>query len=266
MTSTSQEEGSQEYSLFFGTIEQKEIYDEAIQKYEALIESISEKLEEIPVEALSETEIGDENVIEVEESDELNQIKSNSLETEKIIESGELVLSSAEELEKSPIVVTDLDTNESFEVNQTDGVASFAFAIPAGIALTTVVAKSLLATGASLIVGGGLVLSLERISTNSKTRNNKFNHFKVLRLNNKLYSSGGVSQKTAVARMMVGADVWSNSQSGAKTVASSTSLHLGGKKTPIGPERDKNKSGYYRHYHTNPRKKSGGHSFYGGPA
>ena len=117
-----------------------------------------------------------------------------------------------------------------------------------------------------VIVGGGIALSLDKISTNSKTRNNNFNHFKVLRVNSKLYSTGGVSQKSAIARMMLGADVWSNSQSGANTVASSTSLNLGGSKTPIGPERDKNKSGYYRHYHTNPRKKSGGHSFYGGPA
>ena len=163
-------------------------------------------------------------------------------------------------------MVTNLKTNESFEVNQTDGVASFAFAIPAGIAITTAVGKTLIAAGAAIIVGGGIALSLDKISTNSKTRNNNFNHFKVLRVNSKLYSTGGVSQNSAIARMMLGADVWSNSQSGAKTVASSTSLNLGGSKTPIGPERDKNKSGYYRHYHTNPRKKSGGHSFYGGPA
>ena len=266
MTSKSQEEDSQEYSLFFGTIDQKELYDNAIQKDEALLESISAQLEETPVEVLSEIELGANNIQEVDDSSELNQIESNLLESEKLIESGELVLSSVEELEDSSVVVTNLKTNESFEVNQTDGVATFAFAIPAGIAITTAVGKTLIAAGAAIIVGGGIALSLDKISTNSKTRNNNFNHFKVLRVNSKLYSTGGVSQKSAIARMMLGADVWSNSQSGAKTVASSTSLNLGGSKTPIGPERDKNKSGYYRHYHTNPRKKSGGHSFYGGPA
>lgn len=266
MTIESEEEDLQQYSLFFGTLEQKVNYDKAIQKDEMLIESISENLGEIYDEVLTEDEIGEDNVQEVNHFEELNSIDSYVLETEKMIESGELVISSVQELEDSPIVVTDLNTGEVFEVDQTDGVASLIFAIPAGIAITTVLGKTLISTGVALVVGGSIVINLAKVSTDARIRNKKYNHYKVLKFNNKLYSGGGISQKAAVSRMALGIDVWSTSQSGAKTVASTASLNLGGSKTPIGPERDNNKAGYYRHYHTNPRKNSKGHSFYGGPS
>lgn len=266
MTIESEEEDSQQYSLFFGTLEQKEKYDKAIQKDEILIESISENLGEIYDEVLTEDEIGEDNVQVVSHFEELNSIDSYALETEKMIESGELVISSVQELEDTPIVVTDLNTGEVFEVDQTDGVASLIFAIPAGIAITTVLGKTLIASKVALIVGGSIVISLAMLSTSTKIRNKKYSHYKVLKVNNKLFSGGGISQKAAVSRMILNMDVWSTSQSGAKTVASTASLNLGGNKNPIGPERDNNKAGYYRHYHTNPRKSSKGHSFYGGPS
>ena len=77
--------------------------------------------------------------------------------------------------------------------------------------------------------------------------------------------SGGLSTKSAVGVMILHGDIWSNAKSRAKTVASGASLAKRGRKTPIGPEVDSNRKGKFAHYHTNPRKLSRGHSFYGGP-
>lgn len=251
------------YNVFFGSEEQKRIYDEAIQKDEQILAHIEENLSlDILNNDVSLNE--NDNFITENIPDDSSEYTS---EFQKIIENDEkFVLTTPSELEESTIILTNIETNENMIIDDNDGVASWAFVIPAGIVLSKALISSLLYWGSAIVLGGVVGLSLSKLSTDSRTRNKKYSHFKIIKWNNKLFSTGGISQKSAVARMTSNGDVWSINQAKAKTVASSASLAKKGKKNPIGPERDANKKGYYRHYHTNPRKNSKGHSFYGGPS
>ena len=65
--------------------------------------------------------------------------------------------------------------------------------------------------------------------------------------------------RTALARVLVGGDVFAVSKSAAHTLATTAS----GGKTPVGPEWDRDKKdviGYYAHYHT--ANRNGAHIFY----
>ena len=261
------------YSLFFGDLEQKEKMEQAESEDNILLSEINENISDNLIKELENEnqfiDDNDESDITFNNDEDTNKIYEDEivLETEKIIQNNDLVIDTIEKLENSPIVVTDLDNDEEILVNPDDGIASFAWvAIPVGIAITKGAIWGLIKYGSAIIIGWSLGILLSKLSTNSNLRKKQYHHYKIVKVSNKLYSTGGISQKSAISRMAANADVWSDTKARAKTVASSASLSKKGKKTPIGPERDYGKKGYYRHYHTNPRNKSKGHSFYGGPS
>ena len=263
LTMTVNEDSADEtYDVFFGSEEQKKLYDEALEKDNKLLSEIESTLS---------TEIIN-NTIELDDSDNIitetveEQLTGNELEIDKLINNESFVISDVTTLENTPVILTNTQTNEDIVVESTDGVASWAFAIPIGIVLSKALISSLLYWGSAVVIGGVLGIALSKVSTDSRVRNKNYSHYKVVEWSGKLFSTGGISQKSAIARMAANGNVWPNTKPKAKTVASSASLLKKGKKTPIGPEKDKGKSGYYMHYHTNPRSKSKGHSFYGTPS
>lgn len=274
---------NEKYSVFYGTLEQKKAYNNAVEHDAEALKQVEERIDENLIEVLEQefetsptldepVEISPLFPINYSENNEQEIIIEDSssqkgLEVDKLIENDQYLIESVEELENSPVVVTNLLTNEIIEIDETDAVGSAAFAISIGIMIAKSAVLPLIKAGSVLIVGGYVSVHLSKITTGSlsRYRSKQFNHYRVLRTRKGLYMSGGLSTKSAVGVMILHGDIWSNAQSRAKTVASGASLAKRGRKTPIGPEVDSNRKGKFAHYHTNPRKLSRGHSFYGGP-
>lgn len=230
------EDEKTEYSIYFGTIEQKQQLDDAMEEEELLLKDI-------------------EKGVFTEE-----ELKNIELPTEKIYNNEKYHINSVEELKNVPIVITNLVTNEEKEIHPSDGVASAAWAIPVGIYITQHVASQLLLIGFAVIVGGLIGFALTIISVNPRYRK-YYDHYRVVRAGKVgLTVLNGMNLNTATNYMKAGGDVWSTSQPLAWKIAYYAGKPKGGRlQQPTKVER--HGSGNFWHYHT--WNRAGGHSFYG---
>lgn len=225
-----------EYSIYFGTVEQKHQLEQAMAEEEKLLQDI---------------ENGKYTKEEVEKFE---------LPTNKIFNDEQNQITTEEELAETPIVMTDLDTKDEQEIDPGDGVASYAWAIPVGIYITRQVATQLLKLAFAAIVGGLLGAALTLISVNVNYRK-YYNHYRVVRAGKVgLVVLGGMNLNTAVNYLKVRGDVWSISQPLAWKIAYFAGTPRGGKlQQPTKAER--HGAGNFWHHHT--WNRVGGHSFYG---
>ncbi|MBO0471050.1 hypothetical protein JZO66_10885 [Enterococcus sp. DIV0242_7C1] len=231
----STEEGTKEFSIYFGTLEQKNELDKAIAEEKIIMSDIeSGKYSE-------------------------EEIQKIELPTKKIFENEKNHITTEEQLAETPIVVTDEQTQEKKEIAPEDGIAS-GFAIGPGIRIAVPVARQLIKIFFAAIVGGLLGLALTIFSVNSNYRQ-FYDHYRAVRTGRVgivVYS--GMNLNTAVTFMKLNGDLWSTSSTDAFKVARLAGGLRGGKfQQPILEK--KIKPGNFPHYHTWNRK--GGHSFFG---
>lgn len=225
-----------EYSLYFGTLEQKQQLEQAISEESLLLKDIENG-------KYSEEEL--ENI---------------ELPTDKIFKDEGNHITTEEELENTPIVVTNLQTSEDTEIMPGDGIASNSYAIPVGIYITKQVATQLLKIFFAAVVGGILGIALTLVSFDAKYRR-YYEHYRVVRAGRVgLVALGGMNLNTAVSYLKIGGDVWSTAQPLAWKVAYFAGARRGGKfQQPTRPEY--HGAGNFWHHHT--WNRVGGHSFYG---
>ncbi|WP_338591149.1 hypothetical protein V6669_04685 [Paenibacillus sp. Y5S-9] len=156
---------------------------------------------------------------------------------------------------------TDLETNQTYTIEQDKFQASFAIQI--GIILGQSVISGLLAIGALLIVANETWASV--IEVRDILRQKSHEHYHANIMGGQLYVGPAIDLGSASTRMinpMLSAaanNVWSTTRMGAERVARSA----GGGVTPVGPELNVDKIPgfyYYAHYHT--WNRVGGHSFF----
>lgn len=250
-----------DYSVFYGTLEDKKAYEEYLENEKQSLYLDEDEKKELTDEMLSNPDYFDETTSTLEDIEITEEEAAN--ETSNSIEENLNYITTVEELNNSTVVLTNLETKEVQEIASTDGVASWVFLIPAGITLSQTAMAHLIAAGSAVVIGSTAALALSKLSSSSSNRKN-YDHFKVVKVNNKLYSTGGMKMDAAAKRMSTNGDVWSISQGKAKTVAQTASKKAGGTYSVIGAETHaQGRKGYYSHYHTNPRKVSSGHSFFG---
>lgn len=157
---------------------------------------------------------------------------------------------------------TNLETNESFLIEQDKLQASFV--IPIGV----IIGEALL--GYLLGIGAALVVAYETISVINEVRDilkkdQRYHHYTARILGGNLYVGNAIDLSAAAARIMNPIftentkNVWSTNSALAEAVA----RVAGEGKTPKGPEVTCGQlpgNFYYAHYHTNDR--TGGHSFF----
>lgn len=250
-----------EYSVFYGTLEDKKAYEKYMENERQSLYLNEDEERKLTDEMLNNPYYFDEITSPAEDIKITEEEAAN--ESSSSIEDSLNYISTVEELNNSTVVLTNLDTEEVQEIASTDGVASWVFLIPAGITLSQTAMAHLIAAGSAVVIGSTAALALSKLSSSSSNRKN-YNHFKVVKVNNKLYSTGGLKMEAAATRMSKNGDIWSIDSGKAFTVAQSASKKAGGKYSAIGPETHaQGRKGYYKHYHTNPRKVSSAHSFYG---
>ncbi len=151
------EDESKNYSISFGTIEDKEKMDKAIANDWAMMEEDMAQVPDInsPELAITEEEEAElnEEVISSPEDTSIMEYPEVELEMEKVIDEIPMI-TTEEELLNSNIVLKDLDTGEMTEVSLNDGSPSV-LPLIAGFALslTGSLAASLIKTGAAVAVG-----------------------------------------------------------------------------------------------------------------
>ena len=221
---------SEEYGVFFGTIEEKEALEQAFVEDAELLTKV------------------ENNEFTEEELDNLVLPSETYFENAKEM--------TAEELEYSPMTVTNLETNEVIEYTDETGVGSAAWVLPVGIYITRQVGARLLKTALAAVIGGFLGAALSVIASNIHYRR-YYDHYRVRRSGNVgLTVLGGCNINTAVNIMKVHADVWSVNQVLARRVAI-FSMH--GKEPVLDPAHGR---GNFRHYHSYKRILRA-HSFFG---
>lgn len=151
----------------------------------------------------------------------------------------------------------DIDTGEIFNYDSEEGVASLAFLIPIGIAMSPAILTALFHTGAMIIVGGAAYV----VSTQAK-RSDKYSHFAAI-LQGSVYIGKGLSKSEAITRLKSGKDTWSVSKNQAKTVAAGANPN-GLPINEVDQYNGKPKKGYYYHWHPYKRTPKV-HAFYGDP-
>lgn len=189
------------------------------------------------------------------------ELEKIELPTDKIFNNKQNQVTTAEELAETPIVMTDLATNSEREIDPSDGVASYAWAIPVGIYITRQVATQLLKRVFAAVIGGVLGAALTLISVNVNYRK-YYEHYRVVRTGKVgLVVLGGMNLNTAVNYLKIRGDVWSISQPLAWRVAYFAGTPRGGKfQQPTKAERHGGPGNFYHHHTWN---RAGGHSFYG---
>lgn len=229
------EDGTSNYSLYFGTLEQKEKLDTAIEEEKILLEEIEQG------------KYSEEELKEIE------------LPTKKIMEDESTHITTEEQFVNTPIVVTDENSHEQREILPEDGVAS-GFVIGPGIRIAIPVAQQLIKMFFAAVVGGLLGLALTIFARNANYRQ-FYEHYRAVRTGRVgivVYS--GMNLNTAVNYMKLRGDLWSTTPSGAYQVARLAGGLRGGKfQAPVADRA--HGPGNFPHYHT--WNRSGGHSFYG---
>jgi hypothetical protein len=229
------EEETNNYSLFFGTMEQKERLEKAIEEEKKLLEEIEQgKYSE----------------------EELQKIE---LPTKSIMEDKSTHITTEEQFADTAIVVTDENTLEQREILPEDGVAS-GFALGPGIRIAIPVARELIKMLFAAVVGGLLGIALTIFSRNANYRQ-FYEHYRAVRTGRVgivVYS--GMNLNTSVNYMKLRGDLWSTTSTGAYKVARLAGGLRGGKFQPPIADRAHG-PGNFAHYHT--WNRSGGHSFYG---
>ncbi|RAW10178.1 hypothetical protein DC345_29375 [Paenibacillus taichungensis] len=156
---------------------------------------------------------------------------------------------------------TDLETNESYSIEQDKLQASFA--IPIGIVIGETLLAWLVGIGATLIVATETWVTVNEIR--ETLRQKKYEHYEAQIMGGKLYVGHSIDLAGAAQRLVnpmftkAHANVWSVNSAAAARVA----RVAGGGATPVGPELNITQVPgffYYAHYHTASR--IGGHSFF----
>ncbi|MBY0202686.1 hypothetical protein [Paenibacillus cucumis (ex Kampfer et al. 2016)] len=156
---------------------------------------------------------------------------------------------------------TDLETNQTYTIEQDKFQASFA--IQLGIIVGEKVIAGLLAIGAILIVTNETWASVIEIRETLRQKNHEYYQANIM--GGQLYVGPAIDLASASARLInpmfsaAAQNVWSTTRLGAERVARTA----GGGVTPVGPELNVDKIPgfyYYAHYHT--WNRVGGHSFF----
>lgn len=155
------------------------------------------------------------------------------------------------------VTITDTVTGESQRVTSNSGEGA-AVPLILGIPLVLSALEALIVAMTAVVIAGVTYVAITKAIEAINKKGSSYQHFKAVRVSGKpLMIGNGLSYSGAVLQVKQAKDVWSRSQTGAKTVCSAAS----GGKTPIGPEIDKSGSYKVYHYHTSPR--NGAHCFYG---
>lgn len=153
--------------------------------------------------------------------------------------------------------LTNTQTKDSVVV-QTDSVHNNVVqAIPIVIASGVEIILSVTAAYFIVVEGQKMVVAAKSIANIMKSSKRKYNHYRAVLKNYKLYIGSGLSRANAIKRAKSKKDVWSVSKNQAKEVAKGANRNG----LPI-HEIDKNRKGKYFHYHPYLRTPKM-HSFYG---
>ena len=262
------EDESKNYSISFGTIEDKEKMDKAIANDWAMMEEDMAQVPDInsPELAVTEEEEAElnEEVISSPEDTSIMEYPEVELEMEKVIDEIPMI-TTEEELLNSNIVLKDLDTGEMTEVSLNDGSPSV-LPLIAGFALslTGSLAASLIKTGAAVAVGTAIGFVV--VHTQNKKKKKNYSIYAAKSTTNGLVCYMPLSFNAAVSRLMRGGEVWSTTSRDALMVAKGASpIH----KSTSAELHRKSKTWRFHHYHPAIGKKNGKyvyrgtHSFYG---
>ncbi|AIF68106.1 hypothetical protein GZ22_16665 [Terribacillus saccharophilus] len=154
---------------------------------------------------------------------------------------------------------TDVETGETYDLDSTEGQASFVFLIPVGIVMTEAALTALYATGAMIIVSGAAY-----VVANKAKKSKKYNHFKATVKGGSVYIGAGMSRSKAVSWFKSKHDVYSVSKNQAKEVAAAAN-RSGKPYHEVDQRYGKNRKGHYWHWHAYKKKPTDKHSFYGSP-
>ncbi|MED4163132.1 SAR2788 family putative toxin [Halalkalibacterium halodurans] len=249
---------------------------------EDLEEDLEEELEEENIELLNleidydvlmiETEVEAEDghfiqaVIEVEPgSDVFKLTVTDIIDGEETFTEYKFEI---EELDEEEFVASykEIETGEVIDYDSSEGTASIAFAIPAGILLSKSALTALYHAGGMIIVGGVAFVAANQLTgskAKNKKRDKKYNHFQAAIRNGDVYIGRGLSLSGAVKRFKSGRDTWSVSSNQAKQIAQRANP----KKSPykeVDRKDGKPRKGRYWHWHAG-NKKPASHAFYGPP-
>jgi hypothetical protein len=163
-------------------------------------------------------------------------------------------------------VFTDMETNESFVIEQDKLEASFVWFIPIGVVIGEWLLGQLLAAGTALLIAGIAYVAISESGVLEKVRNDKtVDHYIAKIMSGKLWIGGAIPLTDAVARLMnpVFVITEKNVYSRTSALAMLVAATAGGGKPTVGPELNCNQLAgnfYYAHYHAYNR--AGGHSFF----
>lgn len=153
--------------------------------------------------------------------------------------------------------LTNTQTKNSTVV-KTDSVHNnFAPAIPIVVASGVEIILSVTAAYFIVVEGQRMVAAAKSIASIMKSPKRKYNHYRAVLKNYKLYLGSGLSRANAIKRAKSKKDVWSVSKNQAREVAKGANKNG----LPI-HEIDKKREGKYFHYHPFQRTPKM-HSFYG---
>lgn len=254
-----------DYSVSFGSLEEKKKMDQAIATDNNLLEQIEK---EIPEENQIINSVTDDELVETEVSEDntANDMEYSEIQlaTESVINEMPII-TTEEELAESDVVLTNLNTGEESSFSVSDGmpsaiplIAGFAIAVSGGAA------ASLIKMGAAIVIGGALGFVVSHTKNKSKRKN--YSHYAAKMAKGKLVAYKGLSYSAAASRLRSGGEIWSTSKSNALKVSKGASPL----KKSTGSELHR-KKGQWRFHHFHPAirkvhgkyKYRGTHSFYG---
>ncbi|BCG60068.1 hypothetical protein PUR_34930 [Paenibacillus sp. URB8-2] len=160
-------------------------------------------------------------------------------------------------------VFTDIETNESYKIEQDKLEASFVWLIPIGVVIGEWLISQLLAAGTAIVIAGVTYVVATEIA--QSLRNKQYDHYEAKLMSGKVWIGNAIPLVDAAARLVnpmfttANQNVWSKSAALAALVAQTA----GGGRTPAGPELSCNQVHgftYIVHYHT--WNRVGGHSFF----
>ncbi|MGE6230498.1 SAR2788 family putative toxin [Paenibacillus chitinolyticus] len=159
---------------------------------------------------------------------------------------------------------TDIETGQSYLIEQDKLQASLVWFIPIGVIIGEWLLSQLLAAALAVTIGGISYVVVSEIATTLRN-DNKYDHYMAKIMQGNLWIGNSLTLPQAVGRLVNpmfvsgGEDVWSRNY----TLAAEVAKVAGGNRTPVGPELTCNQipgNFYYTHYHT--WNRVGGHSFF----
>lgn len=154
---------------------------------------------------------------------------------------------------------TDVETNETYNLNTNEVQAAFTFLAPLVLVIGENLLAHLIAAGLALTIASVIFVPYAEVS--DKNRNDKYDHYAAyLDTSKGVFIGNPISLEVATERLrgtnVKENNVWSKTSALAKKVA----LEAGGGRTPVIDTAHGSYPKFLPHYHT--WNRSGGHSFY----